>query len=169
MQRDLVAEVSLARGALLEVDDPAEARLAYDRHQTRADLKTAASAPPLVAGPTSAVAAPEGPPLSEYEKYIASRGKVTPTKAPVDLMAAEAARAAAAPGIVAAALSRHPAERGGLVAGRVGDSLAGRAIGHFAPPAPATPVVTPASAYPAMSEYELYLSKRGMGANFGRG
>lgn len=31
VQRDLVAEVSLARGALLEVDDPAEARRAYER------------------------------------------------------------------------------------------------------------------------------------------
>jgi len=31
VQRDLVAEVALARGALLEVDDPAEARRAYER------------------------------------------------------------------------------------------------------------------------------------------
>ena len=166
-----------AQSAANEVRDAAvrsaaAARSAYERHTT------AAAATALVAGPTSAAAAPEAPPLSEYEKYLSSRGKATPTAAAAEAsyydkyIASHGVTAGPemrAPTPVADALSREAKAKQAWIAG-LGVPVVNSALRG----APVNPNAVPvAPAKPAMSEYERYLARQGanshVGANFGRG
>jgi len=137
-----------------------------------------AAAAALVAGPASAAAAPEAPPLSEYEKYLSSRGKSTPTAAAAEAsyydkyIASHGVTAGPemrAPTPVADALSREARAKQAWIAKQsvpvVNSALRG---------APVNPNAVPvAPAKPAMTEYERYLARQGanshVGANFGRG
>lgn len=131
-----------AQKSMMEVRDAAvrsawEARSAYERHMRRAE-RTAA--PPAVAGPTSAVAASETPPLSEYEKYLSRRGRGAGQSTPAAPAAAATPPAASEP----SEYEKYLASRGQAA--------------QAAPAAPAAPV----AAEP--SEYEKYIARRGVAA-----